>query len=266
MKPKSALKIGIGAFMIVALCFVTLKSFAHKSNLSEVSITTDNVVVTIDKKTTKEGFEDIKSMLKDHGITAQFNDITRNDLAELTGLKIELKDGKSGSATSKISSNVPISEITFGRKDGILFITPGKNGNESIGFLNPSRMPSFSFDTDSIIGQNFNSFGGFNLNDFFNEEGDSSFFGGTSMNFDKMRAQMQQFMQQQQLNGGSFKFYDDPKTNKLIIIDGKESNFNTLDKLSKEHKLAEVDNLKPKTAMSIYGNKAKDGAIIAITK
>jgi hypothetical protein len=131
---------------------------------------------------------------------------------------------------------------------------------------NPNKMPTFSFDNDSIIGQNFNSFGGVKLNDFFNEEVDAAFFGGSSMNFDKMKAQMQQLMEQQQTNRGWYQFYDDPKTNKLIIIDGTESDFNTLDKLSKEHKLAEVDELQPKTTTSIYGDKAKDGAIIAITK
>ena len=73
MKPKSVLKIGIGTFMIMALCFVTLKSLAQTTTNSQVYINNDNVVVTIDKKTTKEGFDDIKSMLKDHGITAQFH-------------------------------------------------------------------------------------------------------------------------------------------------------------------------------------------------
>ena len=63
-----------------------------------------------------------------------------------------------------------------------------------------------------------------------------------------------------------FRFVDNPETDKLIIIDGKESDFETLDKLAKEDKIESVDVLKSKTAMSIYGEKAKDGAIIATTK
>ncbi|WP_445735839.1 hypothetical protein [Mariniflexile sp.] len=265
MKTKSVFKIGMGLLMLVALCFVTFKSFAHK-NASSVLSKDDNVVVTIDKKTTAEGFEDIKSMLKEHGIKASFSNMERNDLAELTGLKIELNDGKGGLAAIKISSNIPISEITFGRKDGMLFISQGKNEKDANGFLNQNSVPSFSFDNDSIMGQNLNSFGSINLNDFFNGNGDSLFFGGNSMNMDKIREYMQQLMQQQPFAEDAYTFYDDPSTNKLIIIDGKESDFKTLDKLSKANKILETDDLKPKTAMSIYGEKAKDGAIIVTTK
>ena len=63
-----------------------------------------------------------------------------------------------------------------------------------------------------------------------------------------------------------FRFVDNPDTDKLIVIDGKDSNFKTLDELAKNDKLESVDVLKPQTAMSIYGKKAKDGAIIATTK
>ena len=63
-----------------------------------------------------------------------------------------------------------------------------------------------------------------------------------------------------------FSFVDDPNIEKLIIIDGKEATFAQLDKLAKEDKLDSVDFLKSKTAVSIYGDKAKDGAIIATSK
>lgn len=63
-----------------------------------------------------------------------------------------------------------------------------------------------------------------------------------------------------------FIFLDDPEKEKLIIIDGKEASFKELDSLAKEGNLDSFDVLKPKTAMSIYGEKAKDGAIIVTTK
>ena len=63
-----------------------------------------------------------------------------------------------------------------------------------------------------------------------------------------------------------FRFVDNPDTDKLIVIDGKDSDFKTLDELAKNDKIESVDVLKSKTAMSIYGKKAKDGAIIATTK
>ena len=67
-------------------------------------------------------------------------------------------------------------------------------------------------------------------------------------------------------NSRKFSFVDDPDIDKLIIIDGKESDFKTLDQLARSDKLEEVDFLKATTAISIYGDKAKDGVIIAITK
>ncbi len=79
---------------------------------------------------------------------------------------------------------------------------------------------------------------------------------------------MEQFFKQSEgaISNGSYKFFDDPKTNKLIIIDGKESDFKTLDELAKENKIDDVASLKSKIAMSIYGEKAKDGALIVTTK
>ena len=63
-----------------------------------------------------------------------------------------------------------------------------------------------------------------------------------------------------------YNFINTPNLNKVIIIDGKESDFKTLDKLAKADKLNDVDNLKGPIAVSLYGEKAKDGAIIATTK
>ena len=50
------------------------------------------------------------------------------------------------------------------------------------------------------------------------------------------------------------------------MIDGKKADFKKLDELAKSNKLKSVDFLKPDTAKSLYGKKAKDGAIIATTK
>ncbi len=264
MKSKSVLKLGIGISIIAILCFVSFKSFAHENINSHIS-NGDNISVTIDKRTSDADFNDIKSMLNDHGIEASFSNIKRNDLDELTGLKIKLDDGKNGSAVSAFSSNFPINQITFGRKDNLLFISQDKNN--TIGFNQLNNL-GFSIANDSLMGQNFGSFGSLNLNDFFNDEEDSLFFNGSSLDLNSLRQQMQQFFNQNNNKNTKqlFRFFDDPDTNKLIIIDGKESDFETLDKLSKENKLEVVDNLKPKTAMSIYGDKAKDGAIIVTTK
>jgi len=279
MKTKKALKLGISLVMIVALCFVSFKSFAHKTTKTQIA-KESNVIVTIDKTTTSDEFNDIKNMLNDNNIKATFSNIERNDLNEITGLNIELNDGEGEDVTSKISSNMPIAQITFGRKDGLLFISQSKNENGALGFFNQPNMLPFGFENDSIVGQNFQSFGNFNFDDFFNDDNNSFFFNGQNMNIDQLREQMKKQLQSSGLNSNglswffdsddnsnnTYNFIDDPKINKLIVIDGKESDFKNLKKLEEEHKLKVVDMLKPETAISLYGDKAKDGAIIATTK
>lgn len=68
----------------------------------------------------------------------------------------------------------------------------------------------------------------------------------------------------------TYRFVDDPNLKRVVIIDGevqlKDSGINTLNALAKANKLDTVDSLQPKRAMSIYGEKARDGAIIVTTK
>ena len=279
MNSKRVLKLGLGLLFFVALCFVSFKSFANKTTTTQQKAQDSNVVVTIDKTTSSDDFKDIKSMLKDNGITATFNNIERNDLKELTGLEIELNDDKGGSASSRISSNMPIAQITFGRKDGLLFISQSKSEQGALGFFNQPNMVPFGFSNDSIAGQNFGAFGNFNFDDFFNDDNNSFFINGKNMTIDELKEQMKKQLQSSGMNSNSFSwffdsegdnnhfnFIDSPDVDKLIIIDGKESNFKTLKELEQNDKLKAVDMLKPKTAISLYGNKAKDGAVIATTK
>jgi len=279
MKTKKALKLGISLVMIVALCFVSFKSFAHKTTKTQIA-KESNVIVTIDKNTTPDEFNDIKSMLNDNNIKATFSNIVRNDLNEVTGLNIELNDGEGEDVTSRVSSNMPIAQITFGRKDGLLFISQSKTESGALGFFNQPNMIPFGFENDSIVGKNFQSFGNFNFDDFFNNDNNSFFFNGQNMSIDQIREQMKKQLQSNGMNSNglswffdsddnsnnTYNFIDNPKVNKLIVIDGKESDFKSLKKLEEEHKLKVVDMLKPETAKSLYGEKAKDGAIIVTTK
>ncbi len=281
MKSKHVFKIGLSLCIIVILCLVSLKSFAHKTTKTEPTkqISKDaNVIVTIDKKTTQEEFNDIKNMLKENGITATFSDIKRNDLGELTGLKIVMNDNNNNQeAASNISSSSPIAQITFGKKDGLLFISQSNTEQGAFGFFNQPNMLPFGSENDSIA----SPFGNFNFDDFFNDgDNNSFFFDGKPMDIDQIREQIKKQMESSGMNSNSFSWFFDPENespnhysfvdkpdlNKLIIIDGKESNFDTLNDLAKADKLKVVDDLKPETAKSIYGDKAKDGAIIATTK
>jgi len=193
-------------------------------------------------------------------------------------LSLVLKKGSSKSQYSS-SSNTPIDEIELGYKNGGLFIDNAKasritvNGN------------SWNFNRSHIQMDSIMKKHGISLN--FNDDSDSLLFNG-HINFQKLKDQIVnsfslefdededgnfifngQLIQPFKSNTHSnnrFSFIDNPDIDKLIIIDGKESDFETLDRLAKTDKLTEVDFLKSQTAISIYGNKAKDGAIIATTK
>lgn len=297
MRTNKALKIGIGLTLLVVIGLVSFSSFAHKNKIAsftelENEITSvdsirnsefddANVSVTIDNQTTDDQIDEIVNLLKENNITPTLTDIKRNDEGKIIRIKIVLKDVNGNQTSSQINSNVPISQIVFGRKDSLLFITQNTKDIGAFAFFNRPNMIPFGFENDSIFKDPFSGFGNFNFDKFFNNDEQGSFFmNGKSMNLEELKEQMKNFndlMGNQNFswffdnennpnNGQKFKFYDDPNTNKLIIIDGTESDFKTLDELAKSNKLKAVDDLKPATAMSLYGNKGKDGAIIATTR
>jgi hypothetical protein len=298
MKTNKFLKIGIGLILIVSIGLISFKSFAHKSKTSTHSVIGHdikvddsisnpenegaNVSVTIDNGTTDDQIDDIVNLLKENHINPTLTNIQRNDEGKITGIKIVLEDENGNQTSSQSSSNVPISQIVFGRKDGRLYITQNARDAGAFAFFNRPNMMPFQFGNDSIQNQPFSGFGNFNFDDFFNDENGSSFFmNGKSMTLEELKEQMKQNFSNPMGNQNfswffengndpnsaqKFRFYDDPNSHKLIVIDGKDSDFETLDELAKSDKLKAVDVLKPETAISIYGNKAKDGAIIATTK
>ncbi|MDX1472296.1 MAG: hypothetical protein R3213_12425, partial [Flavobacteriaceae bacterium] len=200
-------------------------------------------------------------------IDSEFTSIERNEKEELLGLKITLKNGNQ-TVSSSMSNNTGLGKVSFGRKNGQLYISQDGFGSGNLAFFNMPNVQSFSFGTDSLFGQYPQNFGSFNFEEFFDDNGEAWF-----SNFNS--ESLEEFMERMRSRAGSgasgfsnqrYTFIDDPNTDKLIIIDGKESNFEELDRLSKEDKLKAVDFLQTETAISLYGEKAKDGAIIATTK
>ena len=164
----------------------------------------------------------------------------------------------------------------------------------------------FDFEHDSIFKHHFSKLDSLNFDHIFKFDHDDNimFFNGKSFDMDELKDHMNNlFIIEEDEDGGKkriiirgnkgnhlffdddedhvlewhsdkdehskhqkFRFVDNPDTDKLIVIDGKDSDFKTLDELAKNDKLESVDVLKPQTAVSIYGKKAKDGAIIATTK
>ncbi len=260
------------------LGILSLAAFTSESYPTEVHDTSqlNEIVATINKNTTEKELEDLKKFFSENGIELIIEKIEFNDQNEIIGLGLILKKGSTKSKFSS-SSSEPISDVELGFKNGNLYITNSgmfdiASWKNQVGFGNRN------FDMDSILkNQNFR----FDFD--FAKDGDSIFFNGKHFDISKLKDQiMNSFEFDEDENGnfifngqqfpshfGKFKkfsFVDDPDIDKLIIIDGKESDFKTLDELAKSDKLEEVDFLKATTAISIYGDKAKDGAIIATTK
>lgn len=300
MEKTKCIKIGLAVMVVAMISLISLKTFAHKpdlygnkidvSNQGRSGITTfienpvldENTSITIDSNTSDSEFQEIKTLLKEQQITASFTQIKRNDAGQITGIKIVLKDVNGNEAVSQMSSNMPIPPLVFGKKDGALYITQSKKEQGAMVFFNRPNMAPFSFSADSLGRPGLSQFGNFNFDDFFNEDDQAFFFNGQSLNLDEIREQMKRQMEsigvfgndlteffkahENGLRPSRFNFKNDANLNKLIIIDGKESDFQTLDQLAKSDSLQTVDHLQPETAKSVYGQKAKDGAVIATTK
>ncbi len=260
------------------LGMLSLTAFTSTTNqwLTTNNTQSDKITAVINKNTTEKELEDLQTFFSENGIELILKKIEYNDKSEITSLSILLKKGKSKSQYSS-SSNSPISEIELGYNNGSLFIT-NSGMFDKIALKNQSGHNLSMIDMDSIMKKhNF----AFDFN--FDEETDSLSFNG-HLNIMKLKDQiMKSFTFEEDEDGNftfngqkmhpfhnsnnqKFRFIDNTEIEKLIIIDGKESDFETLDSLAKSDQLAEVDFLKSATAISIYGDKAKDGAIIATSK
>ena len=307
MKTIGRFKLILGLFVVAIVGLISLNSFTTV-NTNKVTIQQNGSVnITIDSDTSEKELDDIKDMLKEHGITVKFSNIKRNNDNLITSIKIELKDENGNSAVSQTSSSHPIQTFSFGRKNGSLYVSQGKGGFGNFAFFGDDM--HFDFDHDSIFKHHFSKLDSLNFDHIFKFDEDGAFmFNGKSLDMDELKDKMNNmFIIEEDEDGGKkriiikggngnhfffnddedhdllewhsdkdeqgnikkhqkFRFVDNPDTEKLIVIDGKESDFKTLDDLAKNDKLESVDVLKSKTAMSIYGKKAKDGAIIATTK
>jgi len=243
------------------------------------TIQNGKIKITIDKNTKDREFKKIVKTLKEHNIDTKFSGIKRNKSNEIIAIKIKLKDDDGNESNTSLSSDNPISALTLGAEKNSLYITSSNSKNYSFnGTHSLSKHFDFSFDDDehvmTINGKTYD------FDDIkaqikdafvFEEDADGKRVVIKLNNFDfdfdddenaahKTRKWVSKHHTQK------FHFVDDPEIEKLIMIDGKKADFKKLDELAKAHKLQSVDFLKPDTAKSLYGKKAKDGAIIATTK
>jgi len=268
-------KTSIAFFILLFVLGFPFKFYAQSQENNKVNISED-VNITIDAATSNENFEDIKAMLSEYGIVAAFSDITRNDKDQIIGLKIKLV-GQSSQTTSQRNSNRPIKNLSFGRKDGNLYIGDDNGLPNMFSLFAGSNSFERLFENDSL--QSGSS--GFGAFDFFDDPNSIFLLQGDSLAIDQIRDKMMQnfsfknslsnrfsylFDEEYNDKQQKYHFVDEPNKTKIIVIDGEISDFKTLSKLANDNKLDSVDSLSPKTAMSIYGEKARDGAIIATTE
>jgi len=239
----------------------------------------NKIKVTIDKNTTDSEFKEIVKTLKKHNIEAKFSGIKRNKNNEIVAIKIKLKDNNGNQSNTSLSSDNPISVINLGAEKNSLYITSSDSKNFSFnGTHSLSKHFDFSFDDDehkmTINGKSFD------FDDIKEQIKDAFVFEEDKdgkrviiklnnfdfdFNFDDEKEEKNDKSTTKQ-HSQKFHFVDDPEIEKLIMIDGKKVDFKKLDELAKSNQLKSVDFLKPDTAKSLYGKKAKDGAIIATTK
>ncbi len=262
------------------LCLLIFSSCAlystyANSNIHTTStykqITTEKVTGTISKNTTEKQFEDLIAYFKQNDIKLDISEVNYNENDEIIGIKILLQKGSQKSKYA-MSSNVPIADLELGSKNDSLYITTKGNlqsdrisaimdefekANESFDSFLSEHPFSFSFSSDQLRDLLNNAEFDFEefANGFIHEGEEVNNQSEHTKSHKKSRNSLPKF-----------NFINNPNINKLIIIDGEETDFNTLNKLAKSDQLDEVDNLKPATAISLYGKKAKDGAIIVTTK
>ena len=243
--------------------FTTIGSVA-RSHFYNTPITiqeSDAITATITKNTTEEQFDELISYFKDNNIELNLSEVNYNEENEIISIKISLeKEGQN--SNYGLSSTQPISDIELGYKNDSLFIKTSKgletsseslsslleelsDGNTSIDSLLTANPFSLSFNSADL--QNFINSGSLHFDlddlaqDFFDQTSSSS-----SSNTPSASKELPKY-----------NFINTPYIQKLIIIDGNESDFNTLNELAQNNKLEEVDNLKAATAISLYGEKQK---------
>ncbi len=263
--------IGVSILGIFSLTAFNTESYPQNA---QNNTALNDITAVINKNTSEQELEDLKKFFAENGIELLIDKIKFNNQKEIVGLSITLKKGKSKSRYSS-SSDAPISDLELGFKNDNLYIT--NSGMFDItSWKNQIGFTHHNFDMDSILKSH-------NFKFDFDKKGDSIFFNGQHFDISKLKDQIINSFEFKEDENGDFifngqqlpfhfnkskkySFVDDPDIDKLIIIDGKKSDFKTLDALAKSDKLQDVDFLKATTAISLYGDKAKDGAIIAITK
>ncbi len=267
-------------YILLGIVFLSINTLSAK--VFGQTTPEDEIKATITASTTEKELDDLQKFLQEHQIELLIKKQNRNKNDEIIGIDIKLQRTHQQRQYSLFSNN-PIPNLELGSIDGNLFInTP--NNNSHIG-ISSSALTSRDEHQEATINSLLQQFG-FDMELDFSDLASTMSFPGQSLDLQKLQELQEQMMQAfnseedhledffQNQNAAvtpknnlpKYSFIDKPDINKLIIINGEESTFEALDQLAQSDQLEAVDFLKPSTAISVYGTKAKDGAIIATSK
>ncbi len=192
MKSLGKFKLILGLSIVTIVGLVSLNTYSTNKGIKSVYQKNVNVNITVDSDTTNDELDDIKDMLKEHGITVKFSNINEMMKVSSQAIKIELKDENGNTAVSQTSSNMPIQTFSFGRKNGSLYVSQGKSHFGNFAFFGDDMDFDFNFDHDSIFKHHFHKLDslGFGNMFMFDDENNIFSFNGKSFDMDELRDKM----------------------------------------------------------------------------
>jgi len=134
---------------LIAFVFIfQIKVLAQEKTVTHTTtskVTTEDIILVIDKNTTDAKLKQEAQLLKDlHGINLKVSKVKRNANQEITGIKVQFDDKNGNKGTNQVDSDRPIAPITFIK-------STDSNGKTSIGFYTGKANPKGKINKRIVI-------------------------------------------------------------------------------------------------------------------
>jgi hypothetical protein len=134
---------------LIAFVFIfQIKVLAQEKTVTHTTsskVTTEDIILVIDKNTTDAKLKQEAQLLKDlHGINLKVSKVKRNANQEITGIKVQFDDKNGNKGTNQVDSDRPISPITFIK-------STDSKGKSSIGFYTGKANPKGKINKRIVI-------------------------------------------------------------------------------------------------------------------
>jgi TonB-dependent SusC/RagA subfamily outer membrane receptor len=270
-------------------------------NLTDkVEADSNYIEITFNNKMTDEQLDDIKNELKSNGVTMTIKKIRRNSKGLISTINIDFKT-KNSSTNYKVKDANGINPFYFKMDDDGSFGVGAINATKysthhnitadtinsisskdkkkitykvSGGYRVGNVKNSSSSDSGKSYYQNgFNRDTTFVINDFIIDSSEvqrlsklkSNIYYEDNSPISIITSGKQDLTQPSKITYYKHSFYDDENTKPLFILDGKIVSSDISNNLNPNN-IEKIDVLKGKNATDIYGKKAKNGAIVIVSK